>query len=230
MNVRTTLTAGLMLTALAGCRAEPGDADYEGQEQFKFDAGATRPQGFVNGPDPYQQGEDRFKIGVFYEGGASEERIINDDTTHFYVFRETEPDGPFTFTVEPDFDDKREGVQSDRIVHLGTGFLGGGVHWDFAEDLSAWTHLHVSLNSSSATFAEFQFGMTNGDGAGDARVNATDYGYRNDGAWHDLKVPLADLEALGLDLTAVKVPLIMGAGSGESGDFIRIDAVWLSAE
>lgn len=224
--IRRLATFGALLT-LTACRPDPGPDDYASQEAFRFDAGAPRPENYVEGPDPWVEGEARLSVGLFYEGGATETVTIDDVTAHFYVYENT-------FAVVAEGQGQREGLSADRIVHAGTPWWGGGVHWDTPRDLSAYTTLHVSLRSADAAFREVKLGMTSGAEGSASRVEtqlpATDYGYSNDGAWHDLAIPIADFEAKGLDLGAVSIPLLLGGGSGTSAESLLIDDVYFGGE
>lgn len=218
---------GIALLSTTGCRPDPGADDYDSQEVFHFDAGDPRPENYVEGPDPWVEGEPRLSIGLFYEGGASETVVVDDVTVHFYVYEGT-------FGLTPEGRGQREGLSVDRLVHAGTPWWGGGVHWDTPRDLSLYTTLHVSLRSSDAAFREVKLGMTSGaEGSAaraEAQVLASDFGWTNDGAWHDLAVPLTAFVDAGLDPTEVTVALVLGGGSGTSADSMLIDAVYFSAE
>ncbi|MFZ4734388.1 MAG: hypothetical protein ACOYM9_00480 [Bradymonadia bacterium] len=210
-----------------GCRPDPGAEDYASQEAFRFDAGDPRPEAYVEGPDPWREGEPRFGLGLFYEDGRTEEVVIDDVAAHFYIYENT-------FTVVAADNGQREGLSVDQIVHAGTPWWGGGVHLEAPRDLSAWKTLHVSLRSSDGAFRTVSLGMTSGaEGSPDnasASVDATEYGYENDGRWHDLKIPIADLVAKGLDPAAVTVVLLLGGGSGTTAESLAIDALYLTQD
>lgn len=217
-----TVAVGVM-----GCRPEPGPSDYLSQEDFHFDAGSAVPSGFVEGPDPWVAGTPRFKLGLFYEGGSTDEVVVDDATAHFYVYEQT-------FSVGPVDEGQREGLQADALMHSGGPWWGGGIHWDTARDLSGWQHLRVSLRSTSAVFGDVKLGMASGaersPSRAEAKVSAADYGFAADGEWHDLSVPLADLVALGLDLSEVTIALSIGGGAGTAADTLLIDALYLTAD
>ena len=61
-------------------------------------------------------------------------------------------------------------------------------------------------------------------------MSAADYGFAADGDWHDLRIPLADLAALGLDLSAVTIAFSVSGGSGTAADTLLIDALYLTAD
>lgn len=224
MNPRTSLTLALCALAAGGCRLDPGEPDYSGHVGLVKDkvdaAGDDLP-----GPFPYVPGEPRLMVGLFYEGGASERVVLNGQTTHYYIFV-IEGSSALTYAQESD-GDRVEGRLSDRLILNGTPWWGGGVVWDQPQDLSAWTTLHVSLKSSDPSFADLK--VTLGSGT-QYSVQATEYGYANDGAWHSLVIPLADLVARGLDKAAIVQPFILGADGGESGDVLLVDDVYFTQE
>ena len=126
---------------------------------------------------------------------------------------------------EVDLIDRVEGLQSDVIVQTTLPWWGGGIHSDVALDLSAWSTLHVSLKSD--VVADFDIGMTGGV---EGRASVADYGYAPDGAWHDLVIPLSDLTAQGVDLSAVTVALLLVAEGGAAGDRVHVDDLYLGKD
>jgi hypothetical protein len=221
------MAAAVLALLATGCRPEPGPSDYVSQEDFHFDAGSAVPSGFVEGPDPGEAGTPRFKLGLFYEGGSTEEVVVDDVAAHFYVYEQT-------FSVGPVDEGQREGLQADALMHAGGPWWGGGIHWDTARDLSGWAQLRVSLRSTSEVFDDVKLGMASGaEGSpsrAEARVSVADYGFKADGEWHDLRIPLADLVAQGIDLTEVTIAFSVGGGSGTAADTLLIDALYLTAD
>ena len=69
------------------------------------------------------------------------------------------------------------------------------------------------------------------DGVGDQvrefTYRANDYGYTNDGEWHSLTIPFADLELQGFDPTSVRSPLIFSGGGGTNGEQLLVDNVYM---
>ncbi len=212
------MTATLLL--LLACRPDPGTPVYP-----DFDAASAGDTGedddFYDGPDPWQEGEARLSLGVFYEGGSSDALPVDDVTRHYYIYDNT-------YTQDIDLIDRVEGYQSDIIVHAGGDWWGGGVTWDAATDLSSWTTMYVSLSSGSDGFASVELHLTGG--GTEASVNAGDYGYKADGSWHHLSVPLADFAAGGADLSSVTGPFVLVGGAGSSGDELHIDNLYFTAD
>lgn len=208
------------LLLLLACRPDPGSPLYP--DPSAVDTGDTgEDDDFYGGPDPWQEGEARLSMGAFYEGGSSEALPVDDVTRHYYIY-----DGTYTQTV--DVIDRVEGYQSDVILHGGGAWWGGGITWDSPEDLSAWTTLHVSMKASTDSFATIELHLTGG--GVETIVQATSYGWAADGAWHHLAVPLADFAGGGTDLSSVTGPFILIGTAGSSGDELRVDNLYLSAE
>ena len=221
MTTRPVWT-GLATTALllaSACRPDPGVADYASQETFNATGSGGAPTNVAEGPDPWEPGEPRLAIGAFYDGGSSELVPIDDVTTHLYVYENT-------LRLLPSAE-RAEGVASDAIEHAGGPWWGFGVHWDIERDLSAWTTLHVSLRSDASSYTELELGMN--DPNGTSSVQASDFGWVADGAWNHLAIPLAELDAAGLDRSSVAAVLVVLGGPGENGDLLYIDNVYLSA-
>lgn len=210
----------LPILLLLACRPDPGDPSYP--DPSWVDTGDTgEDDNFYEGPDPYQEGVPRLSFGAFYEGEASDYLIVDDVTRHYYIYSST-----YTQTV--DLIDRVEGYESAVIVHGGTAWWGGGINWDSSDDLSGWTTMHVSMRSSSATFASIELHLTGGEV--EAVVFAEDHGWAADGEWHHLAVPLADFVSGGADLGSVTAPFVVVGGAGESGDELRVDNLYFSAE
>jgi hypothetical protein len=221
--MRKTLSIGafglLLLAGLVACRPDPGSGDYASQERFNATADGGGPSNVTEGPDPWQAGEARLAIGAFYEGGSSDLVPIDDVTTHLYVYENT-------LRLLPS-SERAEGVASDAIEHAGGPWWGFGVHWDIARDLNAWSTLHVSLRSDLPAFSAVEIGMN--DPSATHTVQAADYGWMPDGTWNHLAIPLADLDAAGLNRAEVAAVLVVLGGPGANGDVLYIDNVYLSA-
>lgn len=208
------------LLLLLACRPDPGSPDYP--DPSAVDSGDTgQEDDFYPGPDPWQEGEARLSLGLFYEGGASEALPVDDVTRHYYIYSAT-----YSETV--DVIDRVEGYESAVIVHGGGEWWGGGITWDQPEDLGEWRTLHLSLRSGSDSFATLSLHLTGG--GTEAIVAATDYGYSADGAWHHLAVPLADFASAGADLSSVTGPFVLVGTAGTAGDELRVDNLYMSGD
>ena len=169
--------------------------------------------------DPFESGEQRLSIGVFYEGGKSDSVAVNNEDTHLYLYENT-------VALEAS-EDRLEGQVSDSIILAGGTWWGLGVHWDSARDLSAWGTLYISFQST--TFADVEIGMTGAEGDRHI-VLASAYGYTADGAWHTLAIPLADFGSDGLNLSTVSSPLNLTGPGGDAGDVLLLDNVYFTDE
>ena len=209
----------LFTIAFGACRPDPGNSDYESQEQFNFGSGDGEPSNFAPGPDPYIPGEDRLSIGAFYEGESSELVPVDDITTHLYIYEET-------LLLIPD-SERLEGLRSIGI-YAGLTWWGCGVHWDFERSLQPWSTLHIAFRSDSAVFDEIEIGMN--DPAGTFSVQATDYGWAANDEWNTLEIPLSDFADAGLDLERVIAPLVLLGGAGGDTGVLLVDNVYLTAD
>ena len=54
-----------MLFLLLACRPDPGAPSYPERTGRTVDTADTN---FLSGPDPYQDGDKRLSLGIFYEG------------------------------------------------------------------------------------------------------------------------------------------------------------------
>ena len=207
----------LALLSLGACRPDAGAPNYP--NPGPWDPSEDDPD-FLAGSNPYEEGEDRLSIGIFYEGGSSDILAIDDLTRHFYIYESTFEMGAS--------EDRVEGLVSDEITVGDVGWWGGGVHWDTPEDISAWTTLHVALQSDAEGLGSWTIGMS--DGVTEATVDVAELGFVADGSWQDVVLPLDQLESAGLDLEAVSVGLLLIGTSAAPGDTLKIDDLYLTAE
>jgi len=230
MSSSRLLLFGAAFCLTPGCRPDPGVPEYKYVEDF--DKLGQAPAEPLPGPNPFSVGDERLDVGVFYEGGSSEKVIIDDVTTHFYIYG-LESDMTPTFSLKADKTVVEEGLVSDRIGHGGTPWWGGGVHWDEARALSSWTTLHVSLHSDSDVFAEVEIQLQSIDAddpekSADGKVNASDYGYKNDGSWHQVAIPLSDMS--GVNIEQISAPFVLVGGGGEKNARLYVDNLYFTKE
>jgi len=199
---------------LAACRPDPGAPHYAAPDVW--DPSADDADFY--GDDPFEAGDERLDIGLFYEGGSSEQVPIDDLTTHFYVYENT-----FSVGVS---DDRVEGYVADSIEPTGNAWWAGGIHWDAARDLSHWTRLHLSVKTRDAAMADFQLGMNGGGTEG--RVSLSSLGFAADGEWHTFNVSLQSFVDAGVDLSSVTVPLLIAGENSPAGDALLIDDLYFT--
>ena len=202
-----------MILALLACRPDPGEPNYPDPGELTID---TNDEDFLRGDDPYEEGEDRLSIGIFYEGPVSEWVDVDNVENFFYIYEDS-----FSVTSS---DDRVEGYTSDVLEVSKDTWWGGGIHWEGSpRDLSAYNTLNVSLKSDALEGLEL--GMKGGD---EAKVPVSDYGYVADGEWHHLDIPLADFS--GVVLAGVEIPLIIVAEGTPSGTTVLFDNLYLDVQ
>lgn len=199
---------------LSGCRPDLGRPRYP-----DLPAWSDTSDPFLAGPYPYEVGDERLGVGLFYEGPTSETVPIDDTVTHYYVYASTYSQQASAARVE--------GLESALIVLGSVGWWGGGVTWDSPRDLSAWTTYHLSFRATDPVFDAFEVGVT---GGAEARLPASAYGFVADGEWHSLVIPLADFAASGADLTQVGIPLMLISDVAVEGAALNVDDVFLTKE
>jgi hypothetical protein len=188
--------------------------------------GGSGPQGVLPGPFPYVPGTRRLAFGIFYEGGASQTLAVDDASRHYYVFGDSST--PPTYGQRSS-NDRVEGLHSDELTFIGNPWWGGGIIWDNPTDLSKWTTLHVSMASPDPGLAEIDLRLVHGDGTAtqEAVISAGPYGWKNDGAWHTLTIPLADFVAKGGNLAKVRGPFVIGGLGPKNGEKLLVDDVYM---
>ncbi len=203
------------------CRPDPGSPIYPDTDALSDPTDTGAGDGLPQGPDPYEPGEARLSLGLFYESGFSDLLEVNDQDRHYYIYSGT-------YSEEVNLQDVVEGRESTVIVHGSSGWFGGGVTWDIPQDLSAWTTLHVSLRSGDAGFASVAVHMTGG--GTESIVDAASHGWASDGEWHHLALPLAEYAAGGTDLTSVTGPFVLIGEGGAEGEALKIDNLYFTQD
>lgn len=199
-----------MIWFLLACRPDPGEPNYPDPTEQVDDTDAE----FLEGPDPYVEGEERLSIGVFYEGTSTEFVEIDNTTAHFYIY-----EASFSVTTDTE---RAEGYVSDKFTLARDTWWGGGVHWDSPRDLSAYNSYHLSLLSNDDVAIDL--GMKAGT---ENKVSASDYGFVGDGEWHHLVIPLEDF---GLTLSSVEIPMILVSDTSSTGASFLVDNVYMDVE
>ena len=214
--MRPILTA-MMMWGLLACRPEPGDPDYPDQSTMGDTGGSLIPRG----PDPYEEGERRLSVGLFYESGFSDIVEINDKDTHYYIYDST-------YTQSADTLDVVEGREAAVLTHGTRGWFGGGLTWDVPRDLSGWDTMYVSMKAVDPSLEDVAIHFTGGGTEGVASL--VDYGWQTDGEWHHLEIPLADYTAQGVSLSQVTAPFVMIGVAGADGAELKIDNLYFTGE
>ena len=75
----------IAVLGMVACRPDPGIPDYSAFEGIS-DAGFVEEVPFLPGPFPYEPGDARLFLGIHYEGGRSDEFLIDDNLRRYDVF------------------------------------------------------------------------------------------------------------------------------------------------
>ena len=216
MRYPLLLPLAIGLSMLTGCGDDLPEPNYP---DFTEALDGIDNQGsFVESPTPFVPGSKRLSIGIFYDGPYSDIILLDDTTSHFYIYEST-------FGIRNEYQLVREGLRADAILGVGTSWWGGGVSWDNPEDLSNWNTMHVSLWSENTQFNDIKLEVEAGNRV--VRVNLSDYGFIADGEWHELTIPLTDLSDQGADLSAVVRPFVLIGGEVSTGSRLIVDNLYL---
>lgn len=214
-RIQSSMSALMTALLLAGCGEDLAAPNYP---DFTDALAAQEDQNtFVESPTPFIPGSKRLSIGIFYDGAYSDIILLDDTTSHFYIYSQT-------FDIQNEYQLVREGLRADAILGQGSAWLGGGVTWDNPQDLSNWTTMHVSLWSESEDYNSLQIEFEAG---AVLRVPIADYGFVANGEWHELTIPLSDLVDLGADLTSVTRPFVLSGGNVSVGARLIVDNLYL---
>ena len=200
----------MIVLLLFACRPDPGNPQYPGMGDLPN----------FGGPDPYEEGEDRLTLGLFYEMESSENYLIDNTSRFFYIWNQT-----FDVFAANDF---IEGYAADTIVVNDLGWWGGGIFWSEEADFSEWTTMNVSFKSSDEELTGLEVGMGQGDGEILHWFSAEEYGFSQDNEWHSLSIPLAEAWDV-IDPTRIQMPFNI-RGNGPEGVEVLIDNLYFTKE
>ena len=223
-----------MIWLLLACRPDP----IERPNNAWFDTTALEePE--LDDYDPYEEGEERLSLGIFYEGDFSEEIPVDEQNSVFNIWVIEGTSIPtFSQSTSPD---AVEGFISDQIMASDAGWFGGGVAWTEEKDLSKWDTLHISVRSEEDALSNFEIGMggqyeqggsCTSSGSRQNWRSLDDYGFIPDGEWHHLEIPVYDF-TICLNIEAVSEPfnLLMAPLTPEdSGKSIFIDKLFFTVD
>ena len=200
----------MILFWLFACRPDPGSPQYPEMGDLPN----------FGGPTPYEEGEERLTLGLFYEMGSSENYIIDNTDRFFYIWSNT-----FSlFATE----ERIEGYTADKISVGGLGWWGGGIFWSETANFSEWTTLHVSFKSIDEDLTDLEVGLGQGDGEILHWFSAEEYGFSHDNEWHNLEIPLASAWNF-IDPERIQMPFNI-RGAGPEGAEILIDNLYFTKE
>lgn len=204
-----------MLFLLLACRPDPGAPSYPDRMGLILDTADTN---FLSGPDPYQDGDKRLSLGIFYEGGYSDLIPVDDVTVFYYIYNN------YTETTDPD--DRVEGYVSAVWTISGQTWFGGGVNATVPVDLSAWDTLHFSVKGlPTETITDLSVNVETA--AGSTGVDLFGEGFAMDNTWHTFSFPLSTFST---DFTETNGLFVMVSDAGAGGDAIKIDNLYFTAE
>jgi len=127
-------------------------------------------------------------------------------------------------------DDRVEGLVSAQFTMTDAQpWFGGGIVYTSNFDLSDWTTLHVSLKAPDSDLAfEAMDLLIESDGGISTRVAPFDFGFRADGEWHNLVIPLSEFTAV--DFTQLRIPFSVVSDAGPTGAVLLVDDVYYTKE
>lgn len=205
----------MMWLMLLACRPDPGQPTYVERTGWTTDTADTQ---FLSGPDPYEEGEQRLSLGIFYEGGYSDLIEVDDSNVFYYIYN--------NYTHSEDLNDRIEGYSAAVWTVSNATWFGGGVNSAAPVDLSAWDTLHVTIKGyASESLSDLQVNVETN--AGSTAVDLFDEGFALDGEWHEFAIPMKRFSS---DLTETTGLFVLVSDAGGSGDIIKIDNLYFTAE
>lgn len=219
------------LLGLVGCRDALDNPDYSVYaDAFARIEDSRATAEFLDGPDPYQDGDQRLAIGPFYDG------VLNEDFSDVYDAGGAATGGGDYFIFASSYTQLQspDRVQGEFSAGFGLsgagGFWGGGVFFETnPQDLRDYQTLSVAFKGGGRlSFDDIDIQMGDSDGA--VTVRASSYGYVNNDEWHQLWIPLSDFEDGGLDLSRVTNVVSFVNDTTFAGDLLLVDNVYFDGD
>jgi hypothetical protein len=177
---------------------------------------------------PAAPGEDSsFHLGDFYESPVTDGAALSTDVVTSVWDQSSQ--------LASVRNDVAEGDSAQRAITGDKGWLGFGVSYTTPIDATAWKTLRVSLRSTEKEF-EAQLTITIGDEAqvkkeDGSNLVARDYGFKSDGKWHALAIPLSDFVAVEpLDLSRLSLGFGLSVEKAARGQAVDVDGLHLTAQ
>jgi len=205
--------------ALFACRGDPGEIDYTSHVGVIDEFGPQPEVPFLEGPDPFQPGDLRGFLGLGYEGVFTEEFVLGSGRDFFIFVIDGTSRLTFTQTTTTT---RIEGTSAEAFILNGSPFWGGGFVYETPADFSTYDAIVVSLRSADPAFERVTVEVQSE--AGSTILNASDYGYVNDGEFHTLRIPLVDFADV--DFSAVTAPFILAGSASAVGDTLVVDNLY----
>lgn len=223
----------------AGCEPDTPNADYSDHDRFEGEVP------FIQGERSFDPAVRRLGLRQFgYEGAQSESVLAGflevQTIRSFFIF-DTNNDGTGIFLLDESTSTNRvEGKESVEFVHAGLSGGGAG-YFDYqGRDFSDFSVFHVALFSTGESLTDISFRFVSGepsfesnpdDGStftGEGTFRAADFGYVNNGVWHNLTIPLQVLTDQGMDFAQFR-NLIVSVGPASAGESFLIDDAYFEA-
>jgi len=147
--------------------------------------------------------------GIFTENPNVPEKLLIDDVDgHIYIW-----DNTMNATSTTSYD----GEEFLSFSSAGSaGWWGFGIHDDNAHDLTHFANGTLSFSVKTISQQDFKLEIKGAGGTGALYhfiAGQDPVGFQRDGEWHRVIVPVSELTAQGLDLSAVGIPFAASGGA-----------------
>ncbi|WP_010663885.1 putative glycoside hydrolase [Marinilabilia salmonicolor] len=147
--------------------------------------------------------------GIFTENpNVSKQLLIDDVDGHIFIWENTLN----TTTTNP-----YDGEEFLSFSSTGSaGWWGFGIHDDNAHDLTHFANGYLSFSVKTASQQDFKLEIKGAGGTAALYhfiAGQDPEGFARDGEWHRVSVPVSELTAQGLDLSAVGIPFAASGGA-----------------
>jgi hypothetical protein len=155
----------------------------------------------------------------FFSQGTYQNLIAASNGINLFAFNGTD--------FETDFFEVDQGYFSRKIVATVDGFMGFGFFHDHPYDISQFNRLNITLKSGNSKMTDLFIFLR--DGSGEVRIKASDIGFKADGEFQQLQIPLLDFSKKGIDLKKVTSSFGLVAEGIHAGDYFYVNDLNLSS-
>lgn len=135
-------------------------------------------------------------LGIsFFSQGSYQNSITANNGIEIFAFNGTD--------IETDFTEFQVGYFSHRFVAAAPEYMGFGFFHNTPFSLSPYEHIHVVIKSNFRSMEGLNFFLLDEKGR-EIRIRAADFGFKADGHFHKISVPLKQFSERGIDLKSLK--------------------------
>jgi beta-glucanase (GH16 family) len=123
-----------------------------------------------------------------------------------------------------------EGTQCYQLTMKDKGWMGLGIIGPATGDnLGNYGNNYLCFKMKTTAACGFKAGIEYGGGTTKWALLSAEYGYANDGQWHDIRIPMSDLAGIDFSMITHYFILMNANGATAAGDVVWLDDIYWSS-